>query len=217
MTPSIFLSYSRQDWEYEIRKAISDASVVLVCLSSTWVNQRGYIQKEMKLALEAMKEVPDGQIHTIPIRLDDCAVPDSLLEGLDYFRIDHQEWSDKPYFRCQIHSGKSHLFIAHAQLGNGDFEHHMPKAYRYLVEVLTANPYSMKGGASDRLPRRDAEVQNLNYRVTLEFAIEWFQGWGGGVLEMFGIPQPESDRTEKRIRERLYEIGVVLKARGSST
>src|SRR4029450_10524087 len=32
----------------------------------------------MKLALDALQELPEGTIHTIPIRLDDCDVPDQF-------------------------------------------------------------------------------------------------------------------------------------------
>jgi formylglycine-generating enzyme required for sulfatase activity len=42
------------------------------------VAKRGYVQREMKLALDAWQEVPEGTIHTIPVRLDDCNVPQSF-------------------------------------------------------------------------------------------------------------------------------------------
>src|SRR5262245_54732400 len=32
----------------------------------------------MKLALDAWQEVPEGAIHTIPVRLDACDVPESF-------------------------------------------------------------------------------------------------------------------------------------------
>jgi hypothetical protein len=281
------------------------------------VQERGYIQKEMKLAIEAMMEIPEGQIHIIPVRLDDCNVPDILsklhwvdifepdgivrlqrslelclsydrsnnvpvqsqgydayselmeelitkgglihldpwmeaktedelefkkllknrwkessqllrakryqsiielwepLEELRYFKIDYDEWIDKPYFRCQIHIAKSHLFFAHVQLGvHSDREKHMPCAFKLLSEVLKANPYSMKGGATDRLPIEHAKVQNLNYRDTLNFANDWFKGWGGGVLAIYGISRSESERLEKRVHERLYEIDYLFRISG---
>jgi Adenylate and Guanylate cyclase catalytic domain len=36
------------------------------------------VQREMKLALDAWQELPEGTIHTIPVRIDDCEVPESF-------------------------------------------------------------------------------------------------------------------------------------------
>jgi hypothetical protein len=42
------------------------------------VAKRGYVQREMKLALDALQEIPEGTIHTIPMRLDNCDVPEQF-------------------------------------------------------------------------------------------------------------------------------------------
>jgi hypothetical protein len=65
-----------QAWDHEIRKAIRSSRFVLVFLSSTSVAKRGYVQKEFALALDVLAEMPEGQIFIIPVRLDDCEVPD---------------------------------------------------------------------------------------------------------------------------------------------
>lgn len=74
----------------------------------------------------------------------------------------------------------------------------------------------MKGGAPDKLPVEHAETQNLNYKDTLNFAIDWFRGWGGGVLEIYDISKSECDRLEKRVFERLHEIDLLFKIRNPS-
>jgi hypothetical protein len=48
--------------------------------SSLAVNKRGMVQKEYKLALEVLKTIPFGQIFIIPVRLDDCEIPDPFKE-----------------------------------------------------------------------------------------------------------------------------------------
>ena len=55
-----------QDWDSEIRKAIREAHVFLVCLSSRSVTKRGYVQKEIKFALDAATEISEGNIHHFP-------------------------------------------------------------------------------------------------------------------------------------------------------
>ena len=65
-----------QIWKVEIPKAISQAGMFLACLSSRSVEKIGYVQNEFRLALSAFGERPPGSIYLIPIRLDDCDVPD---------------------------------------------------------------------------------------------------------------------------------------------
>jgi hypothetical protein len=67
-----------QDRELEIRTAIKEAAAVVVCLSSKWVNDRSYVQKQLKMILDVMGEMPEGQIFLIPVKLDECTVPQSM-------------------------------------------------------------------------------------------------------------------------------------------
>jgi formylglycine-generating enzyme required for sulfatase activity len=60
-----------QDWELEIKKAVREADVVVVCLSKQF-NQRGFRQKEVRLALDTAMEMPEGEIFIIPARLEEC-------------------------------------------------------------------------------------------------------------------------------------------------
>jgi len=66
-----------QNWDSEITKAVRKANIVLVCLS-TRSGKRGYVQKEVVRALDVADEQPEGSIFLIPVRLEDCEVPDRL-------------------------------------------------------------------------------------------------------------------------------------------
>ena len=76
-----------QDWDIEITKAVRSAAAIVVCLSASSVPRRGYVQKEIKRALDVADEQPEGAIFIIPARLDDCEVPDRLqhLHRVDLF------------------------------------------------------------------------------------------------------------------------------------
>ena len=67
-----------QDWEAEIKKAVRNSHVVVVCLSEASVTKTGFVQKEIRFALDVADEQPDGRIFIIPARLEDCKVPDRL-------------------------------------------------------------------------------------------------------------------------------------------
>jgi formylglycine-generating enzyme required for sulfatase activity len=67
-----------QDWELEIPKAVRDSHVVIVCLSPSSITKAGYVQKEIKVALDEADKQPEGAIFLIPARLEECQVPDRL-------------------------------------------------------------------------------------------------------------------------------------------
>jgi hypothetical protein len=74
-----------QDWDTEIRRAVRRSHAILVCLSSCSVRKEGYLQKELRLALDAADEKPDGTIFIIPVKFDDCELPE---------RLRHWQWVD---------------------------------------------------------------------------------------------------------------------------
>ncbi len=66
-----------QDWELEIRKAVREADVAVVCLSKQF-NQAGFRQKEVRLALDTAMEKPESEIFIVPARLEECDTPESM-------------------------------------------------------------------------------------------------------------------------------------------
>lgn len=67
-----------QDWNEEIIKAVRESDVAIVCLSEKSINKAGYIQKEIKYALDIADEKPDGTIFLIPLKLEECNVPERI-------------------------------------------------------------------------------------------------------------------------------------------
>ncbi len=67
-----------QDWQLEITKAIRQSDVVLVCLSRATCTKSGYVQQEIRHALEVADQQPDGTIFIIPAKLEDCEMPERL-------------------------------------------------------------------------------------------------------------------------------------------
>jgi len=73
-------------WEQAIYKAIKAADVVLVLLSRNSVFKRGYIQKEIRIALRFWEEKLEEDIYLIPVRLDDCKPPE-VLSGFQWANL----------------------------------------------------------------------------------------------------------------------------------
>jgi transcriptional regulator with XRE-family HTH domain len=76
-----------QDWELEISKAVRKADIVIVFLSPASVTKDGFVQKEIRTALDVADNKPEGTIFIIPARLEDCEIPDRLkhLHRVDLF------------------------------------------------------------------------------------------------------------------------------------
>ena len=67
-----------QDWDLEIRRAIRGSGFFLACLSKASIDKRGYVHKEIKMGLDELDQMPEGKIYLIPVRLEECKVPDRL-------------------------------------------------------------------------------------------------------------------------------------------
>lgn len=76
-----------QDWELEISRAVRSSHSVIVCLSRNSINKEGFLQKELRFALDVALEKPEGMIFIIPLRLEICEVPERLrrFQWVDYF------------------------------------------------------------------------------------------------------------------------------------
>lgn len=88
------------NWELEISKAVEISDVVLVCLSKRSITRNGFIQKEIKYALDIAEKQPRGTIYIIPVRFEDCFVPKSLRRWHWVNLFGHQEEG----YRLLVHS-----------------------------------------------------------------------------------------------------------------
>ncbi len=84
-----------QEWNIEIEKAVEQADVVIVCLSTKSVDKAGYVQEELRFVLNIADEKPEGTIFVVPLRLDDCQAPRRIRawQYVDYFPKSNQAWA----------------------------------------------------------------------------------------------------------------------------
>ena len=73
-----------QNWKMTINQVLKSTSYILVLLSSRSLSKRGYVQKEMKMALDLLDEFPVDEIFVIPVRLDECQSLDERLQDLHH-------------------------------------------------------------------------------------------------------------------------------------
>lgn len=83
-----------QDWAVEIRDAVARAMALVVLVSRHSVNKIGFVQRELRLAMDAADERPPGTVFIVPLLLDDTELPPSLrkLHSLDMRKPDWFDW-----------------------------------------------------------------------------------------------------------------------------
>ena len=64
-----------QNWDFEIKRALQKATVIVVFLSSNSVDRRGYAQREIKAALDQAGDKLIDDIYLIPVMLDERGCP----------------------------------------------------------------------------------------------------------------------------------------------
>lgn len=79
-----------ENWKLSILNAIRNSEFFLIFLSNNSINKRGIIQVEIKEALETWRQKLATDVYFIPIRLDDCLVPDEIaqFQWVDFFEAD---------------------------------------------------------------------------------------------------------------------------------
>ena len=93
--------YPGQDWNFEIEKAVEAADVILVCLSKGSATKEGYVQREIRIALDYADYKPEGTLYVIPVRLEECEPPRRL-----------RVWQYADYFEGQRQRGLQRLLVS---------------------------------------------------------------------------------------------------------
>jgi hypothetical protein len=79
-----------EEWDYEIKKAVRNSDVIIALLSNKSVTKEGYVQKEITFALDVADEKPEGTTFIIPIKLEECSIP-QRLQRWQYTRFGNDE------------------------------------------------------------------------------------------------------------------------------
>lgn len=73
-----------QHWKLEITRAMKSCSHFLVLLSNNSISKSGYLQNELRIALELYEESLQAGHSIIPVRLEDCKVPQRKLNEIHW-------------------------------------------------------------------------------------------------------------------------------------
>lgn len=75
-----------QNWANVIEERIVNACRIWLVLSPVSVAKTGFVQREFRLALDQMNDMPDDQVFVTPVLTEECEVPN--------LRVGHIQLSD---------------------------------------------------------------------------------------------------------------------------
>ncbi len=67
-----------QNWDFEIKRALARADIIVVFLSENSISRRGYVQKEIRIALDQAQSKLHEDIYVVPVMLDEVPIPPQL-------------------------------------------------------------------------------------------------------------------------------------------
>lgn len=80
-----------QNWKTIIRREIRKSRYFIAVLSGNSVSKKGYVQKELKDALDILEEYPTSSVFLIPARLDNCTPSDDRIRDLHWVDL-FEDW-----------------------------------------------------------------------------------------------------------------------------
>ena len=76
-----------QNWPRSIERTIEVSDYFIACFSKRSVSKRGHFQSELRYALDCASRLPLDDIFVIPVRLDDCPLPQRILSQIHYVNL----------------------------------------------------------------------------------------------------------------------------------
>ena len=75
-------------WEQSIRKAISQGGGFIACFSEEYNNRdKTYMNEELTLAINELRQRPADRIWFIPVKLNNCEIPDRDIGGGETLQV----------------------------------------------------------------------------------------------------------------------------------
>jgi hypothetical protein len=74
-------------WETAIRRAIKASDFFVAVLSTHSLKKRGFVQTELRTALDILLQVPEEEIYLIPARIEPCEPSHPALTQLNYLDL----------------------------------------------------------------------------------------------------------------------------------
>jgi hypothetical protein len=195
-----------QDWELEIRKAVREADVVVVCLSMQF-NQAGFRQKEVHLALDTAMEKPEGEIFIIPARLEECDNLESLRRWhwVDLFEDDGYEMIMRA---LRVRADKIGATLRIRKGGQADASHKKSKQPEKANEPSADGVIISEAVPDHVIVKVTQEIQSPDKNVKVNLEQSTVEEAAPVKSDFHVAEHPESENIDKNAQENLEGKGT---------
>lgn len=154
-----------QDWDFEIRKAVRESDAIIICLSQRSITKEGYVQKEIKMALDIADEKLEDTIYMIPARLEEVEVP-SRLSRWQWVDLFDDEGYERLLKSLNLRAKKVDARIGELQIDSTTFENELQRLYSdgleaYHTEKWERAIYYFQAFLAER-PNSARTIEKLN-------------------------------------------------------
>ena len=134
-----------------IKTALGESDLVVACFSKRSADREGDFQKDLRLALNNVNTMPVGRIYLIPLKLDDCIIPDLRQEEYgvalrDYYSVDY--WKHDGFEKL-----KQAIDFRCGEMG---------KDRHQKAQLLSPKESSLNGEISEESPNRDTDSESYS-------------------------------------------------------
>lgn len=101
-----------EEWDNKIHEAIRKSRFFLACLSERSVTKRGYIQRELRIALSIAEEMPPNKIYFIPGLLEAVEIPDIRVGTINLKSYQYVKLYDTNQFHQLVEKLKNEMGLS---------------------------------------------------------------------------------------------------------
>lgn len=187
-----------QQWKLAISQAIQQSEYFLALLSSSSISKKGYVQKELLVAMDVLDEFPKSEIFIIPVRLDDCTPADPRLRDLHWADL-FPSWEE----------GLSKILLAMRIPSSAEYPSPPDDLERRIADEVDTSrfetlPASYKGYLGVVRELEGDEYLHILWDDTNKRLVKYYQTYDG--VRWYG-PQPLDERDREKVRVALRRIG----------
>lgn len=139
-----------QNWQATTEKKIRECDYFLALLSRNSISKRGFVQKELKIALDMLGEVPLSDPFLIPLRKEECYPRDPELSRLHWIDLfpSYPDGIGKiiEFFKGQAPRPKKHLHSPKRVLVVDD----QAGGIEWLLDLVTNRGYEIDLATNER-------------------------------------------------------------------
>jgi formylglycine-generating enzyme required for sulfatase activity len=190
------------DWNLEIQKAIRETDAIIVCLSKGSITKEGYVQKEIKTALDYSDEKPAGTVYIIPIRLDECEPPQRL-----------SKWQYADYFEGQRERALERLIVSlkkRAESLNLRFEKPKFNWDKAIEAIDQINIVSRVSNPTETVAPKQSQAESLTYKTVPSKNTEESNEYTS-LIESVSISSEELKKQYEQFEAHAIKQGILCK------